>query len=347
MKYNDFISKLYIKGAGITKAEFTKELFVRSVSDYWVILGKRNSDEAFKGYNSGHSISAIASDVIDNLNEEGIRKFLEEFFNKNPEKKAEYAQIICNSFKNDIPDITAENICEKITTFFINEVLRPAAKKYEKTIQSTKDDSTRNDPVSVQETNSGESNIDNRSGGNITNKSTTINNHTEDNSVNITDTSTANINETFVSSKMDNTTLTNNNRSNTIVIDASSKNAYELASLKALISELNVRFFVLNEKGGSNNCCSWGLSKDERKEKKQEFEKLRNEFISKNEELRYYYLSFSELKDTFEKMIHISRVVKYGVYTIITEANDVMPVCDPEITEYEECIKAVWEALSK
>lgn len=230
---------------------------------------------------------------------------------------------------------------------FVDEVLKPAAKEYEKTIQSTKDDSTRNDPVSVQETNSGESNIDNRSEGNITNKSTTINNHTEDNSVNITNTSTANINETFVSSKMDNTTLTNNNRSNTISIDLSSKSKDKLNELKALIEELSANLLNLNDKGGSNNCCSWVLSKDEREEKKQEFEKLRNEFISKNEELRYYYLSFSELKDTFEKMIHISRVVKYGVYTIITEANDVMPVCDPEITEYEECIKAVWKALSK
>ena len=146
---------------------------------------------------------------------------------------------------------------------------------------------------------------------------------------------------------MDNTTLTNNNRSNTIVIDASSKNADELASLKALINELNVRFLVLNNKGGSNNCCSWVLSKDERKEKKQEFEKLRNEFISKNEELRYYYLSFSELEKLFEKMIHISRVVKYGIHTKITETNNVMPEYDPEITEYEECIKAVWKALSK
>ena len=133
---------------------------------------------------------------------------------------------------------------------------------------------------------------------------------------------------------------------NTISIDLSSKSKDKLNELKALIEELSANLLNLNDKGGSYNCCSWILSKDEREEKKQEFEKLRNEFISKNGKLRYYYLSFPELKDTFEKMIHISRVVKYGVYTI-TEANDVMPVCDPEITEYEECIKAVWKALSK
>lgn len=347
MEYKDFINKLYIKGAGSRKVELTKNLFLSAVNETSVITDKRDSDSSYKGFNRGNSIDCIAYDAINDLNKSGIEAYIEEYFNSMHDKKSENVQKICGRFKEDIPSITPENISERIASFFVDEVLKPAAKEYEKTIQSTKDDSTRNDPVSVQETNSGESNIDNRSEGNITNKSTTINNHTEDNSVNITNTSTANINETFVSSKMDNTTLTNNNRSNTISIDLSSKSKDKLNELKALIEELSANLLNLNDKGGSNNCCSWVLSKDEREEKKQEFEKLRNEFISKNEELRYYYLSFSELKDTFEKMIHISRVVKYGVYTIITEANDVMPVCDPEITEYEECIKAVWKALSK
>lgn len=238
---------------------------------------------------------------------------------------------LCDSFRCELPNINVDNYIDELSELLIKIIKEAAGKENtERTV---------NPHI--------ESNSDEKEVPKSTTNPLAIGNHTEDNSVNITNTSTANINETFVSSKMDNTTLTNNNRSNTISIDLSSKSKDKLNELKALIEELSANLLNLNDKGGSYNCCSWILSKDEREEKKQEFEKLRNEFISKNEELRYYYLSFSELKDTFEKMIHISRVVKYGVYTIITEANDVMPVCDPEITEYEECIKAVWKALSK
>ena len=360
MKYNDFISKLYIKGAGITKAEFTKELFVRSVSDRWVILGKRNSDEAFKGYNSGHSISAIASDVIDNLNEEGIQKFLEEFFNKNPKKKAEYAQIICNSFKNDIPDITAENICEKITTFFINEVLRPAVKENKKEAATATpplnsaqaqgsepatdvDDSTEQDNDSLHNTNHTENYYDNHTD----NYSESTTNHSEnyyDNHIDNYNENTTNINETSLSSVTNNITLVNDNRSNTITIIISEKNANELAELKALINELNVRFMDLKEKGCVLHSSSWLSSDEEQNEKEQEFESLRTEFIEKNKELRYYYLSFPELSDLFEEIISLSSALTFEFSFTNNAKNQAIAL---QLEKYESHIIEVREILFK
>ena len=341
MKYNDFISKLYIKGAGITKAEFTKELFVRSVSDRWVILGKRNSDEAFKGYNSGHSISAIASDVIDNLNEEGIRKFLEEFFNKNPKKKAEYAQIICNSFKNDIPDITAENICEKITTFFINEVLRPAVK------ENKKEAATATPPLNSAQAQGSEPATDVDDSTEQDNDSLHNTNHTEnyyDNHIDNYNENTTNINETSLSSVTNNITLVNDNRSNTITINISEKNDSELTKLKTLINELNVRFMDLKEKGCVLHSSSWLSSDEEQNEKEQEFESLRTEFIEKNKELRYYYLSFPELSDLFEEIISLSSALTFEFSFTNNAKNQAIAL---QLEKYESHIIEVREILFK
>ncbi len=278
MEYKEFISKLYIKGAGSKKAELTRNLFLSAVNDTSVITDNRNSDESYKGYNRGNSINRIAYDVINNLKQSGIEPCIEEYLNKMHGKKSENVQKICCKFKEDITDITPDNICNRIADFFIDEVLRPAANDYEKTISNTKDVSTGNVPASVKE---------------------------------------------------------------------AQKDENELAKLKTLISELNACFSELNELGSVYNCGSWLLSQDERKEKKQEFAKLRNEFIIKNKELRYYYLSFSEFKEIFEKMIHISCTVKYGVYCNLTETNNVMPEYDSQITEYIEYLKAVFEALSK
>ena len=129
MEYKEFINKLYIKGKGIKKEELTKRLFISSVSNPSVITDKRNSYSSFKGYNRGNPISEIANDVLGNLNEEGIKSFLKDLFKSNLYEKDENIQKICNRFKDDIPDITAENMCEKIAVFFIDEVLKTAAEK--------------------------------------------------------------------------------------------------------------------------------------------------------------------------------------------------------------------------
>jgi len=123
MEFQVFIKKLHIKNAWMTKAEFTQNLFLNSVNDSSTIIDKRKSLPVFKGYNRGNPIDEIANDVLCDLNEEGIRKFLEDTFDSNPDKKAEYVQTICTKFKDDIPDISPDNICQKITDFFINDVL--------------------------------------------------------------------------------------------------------------------------------------------------------------------------------------------------------------------------------
>ncbi len=341
MEYKDFINKLYVKGAGIIKPKLTKNLFLSAVNKTSVITDKRDSDSSYKGFNRGNSINCIAYDAINDLNKPGIEAYIEEYFNSMLDKKSENVQKICGRFQEDIPDITPENISEKIASFFVDEVLKPAAKEYEKTIQSTKDDSTRNDPASVQETNSGESNIDNRSEGNITNISTTIDNHTEDNSVNIINTSTNNIAETTVNSTINNITLFEDNRSNTIVINISEKNDSELTKLKTLINELNVGFIDLYDKGIALHSPFAHRTDEEQNEKEQEFESLRAEFIDKNKKLRYYYLSFPELRDIFEEMLSLSATLTFEVGFTDNSKNQAQ-----YIEKYEKCITMIWNALS-
>ena len=60
MEYKDFISKLYIKGAGSQKAELTRDLFLSAVNDTSVITDKRDSISVYKGYNRGNPINEIA-----------------------------------------------------------------------------------------------------------------------------------------------------------------------------------------------------------------------------------------------------------------------------------------------
>ena len=141
MEYKVFINKLYIKGAWIfwnfdgtpkpklNKEELTRQLYMSSVKNPSTITDKRNSPNVFKGYNRGNSIESIACDVLRDLKEGEIESFLKDLFNSNPYEKDENVQTICNRFKDDIPDITSENICERIATFFIEEVLKPVAKE--------------------------------------------------------------------------------------------------------------------------------------------------------------------------------------------------------------------------
>lgn len=137
MEYIIFIDKLYIKGVGITKAEFAKKLFMSSVNNTSNITKKRNSDSVYKGYNRGNPINEIAYDVVNNLNQSGIETCIEEYLDKMQDKKSENAQMICSNFIKDISDINPENISERIASFFVDEVLKPAAKEYENRIAST------------------------------------------------------------------------------------------------------------------------------------------------------------------------------------------------------------------
>lgn len=329
MEYKDFINKLYIKGAGIIKAKLTKCLFLNAVNDTSIITDKRISDESYKGYNRGNSINRIAYDVINNLKQSGIESCIEKYLNKMQDKESENVQKICCKFKEDIPDITPENKCKKIADFFIDEVLRPAAKEYEKTISRTKDISTRKDPASVQGSPNAESAIDG---------------YSEDNSNNITNISTNNIAETTVNSTINNITLFEDNRSNAIVINISEKNDSELTKLKTLINELNVGFIDLYDKGIALHSPFAHRSDEEQNEKEQEFESLRTEFIEKNKKLRYYYLSFHELKDIFEEMLSLSATLTFEVGFTNNSKNQAIAF---QIEKYRKYIDEVWNALSE
>lgn len=164
MEYKDFISKLHIKGAWLPKDEFTKQLFESAVRDNSVITDKRSYINTFKGYNRGNPINEIAYDVINDstyLKESGIEVFIEKYLNNAPDKKSEYVQKICDKFKNQIPDITHENICKKIANFFIEKVLKPAAEEYENTRNMLKSASTGKDLNPIPETHNTESSTDN------------------------------------------------------------------------------------------------------------------------------------------------------------------------------------------
>lgn len=64
-------------------------------------------------------------------------------------------------------------------------------------------------------------------------------NHVEDNSTNITNITNTNLEETYINSTIDHITNIEDNKRNTIVINISSKNEEELATIKDVIIELN------------------------------------------------------------------------------------------------------------
>ncbi len=134
MEYKDFINKLYIKGAGITKVNLTRQLFLSAVNNTSSITDKRNSDSAYKRYNSGSPINAIAYDAVNDLNQSKIEVCIEEYLYNMQDKKSENVQKICGRCKADIPDLTPENISVRIASFFVDEVLKPAAEEYKKRI---------------------------------------------------------------------------------------------------------------------------------------------------------------------------------------------------------------------
>lgn len=154
MEYKEFIAKLYIKGVWLTKAEFTKKLILSSVNDASCITEKRKSDNLYKGFNCGQPINAVAYDVINDLNRPGILAFLKKYVDNKPDEKSANVQTLCGKFKDDIPDIAPENFCERIVAFFVNEVLSPAAKEYEKTLASIKTASSKKVSAPVQKSKS-------------------------------------------------------------------------------------------------------------------------------------------------------------------------------------------------
>lgn len=341
MEYKIFINKIYIKNAWMSKEELSMNLFLSAVNNKSSITEKRNSSNSFKGYNRGNSIAEIAGDVIRDLNQNGIETFLKNTFDGTTDKKAEYVQIICEKFKDDIPDITAENICKKIAAFFIDEVLRPAVKA------NKKEDATTPHPLNSAQSQEGEPTtaVDDTTEQN--NDSLNNTNHTENYYDNHTDNyneNTTNINETSLSSVTNNTTHVNDNRTNIITITISEKNTNELAELKALINELNEGFMVLEDKGIALYSPFAHITDEEQNKKEQEFESLRTDFILKNKKLRRYYLSFPELRNVFEEMLSLSATMTFEVGFTSNAQNQAIAF---RIEKYGKCITEIWEILTK
>jgi hypothetical protein len=253
-------------------------------------------------------------------------------------------QIICKRFKDDIPDITAENICEKIADFFIDAVIRPVAKETKQEdatpphhLNSAQaqvsepatavDDSTEQDDNSLHYSNHTENFYDN---------------HTDNYNEN-----TTNINETSLSSVTNNITLINDNRSNTITINISENNANELAELKSLIKYLYSSFLNLDDEGCALCIGSGFRTSEEQNEQEQNFQAHKDAFINESKNLRRYYLTFPELVEIFEKLLSLSQTLTFKYEFKNNEHNEVIFVAEPKIEEYKEYIKKVSGALFK
>lgn len=89
---------------------------------------------------------------------------------------------------------------------------------------------------------------------------------------------------------------------------------------------------------------SWLSSDEEQNEKEQEFESLRTEFIEKNKELRYYYLSFPELSDLFEEIISLSSALTFEFSFTNNAKNQAIAL---QLDKYESHIIEVREILFK
>lgn len=129
-------------------------MILSSVNDDSRITEKRKSESLYKGFNSGQPINAVAYDVLKDLNRPGIVAFLRKYISNKPDEKSANIQTLCDKFKDDIPDIAHENFCERIAAFFVNEVLSPAAKEYEKTLASIKTASSKKVSAPVQKSKS-------------------------------------------------------------------------------------------------------------------------------------------------------------------------------------------------
>ncbi|MDD6060427.1 MAG: hypothetical protein PUB97_08620 [Ruminococcus sp.] len=283
----------------------------------------------------GDMISNCAKKIVVNLDEsEDQTKSLPKFKNylKNLQFNTSAKNELCDIFRCELPNINVENYIDELSELLIRIIKEVAGKgNKERTINPQIDDS----------------NSDGKEEQKSTPQNSITDNHTEDKSVNITSTSLTNINETFVDSMTNHISLIKDDHSNNIIINISSKNADELAGLKALINELNSRFMDLDEKGISFNMSSWLCSEEEQNKKEQEFEIIKSDFIIENKKLRLYYLSFPELEEKFEEMIFLSQTLTFW-YGYKNDGHGHIGIdCDHQIEEYRKCIHEVWKILSK
>jgi hypothetical protein len=172
MKYIDFVNKLYIRGLkykktdftknlNYTKAGFTENLFLHSVKNVKTVTSKRTSEAVFKGYNSVNPIANIANDIIGDLNEDEIKLFIKDYISSKPNERAKNEQTLCDNFRDVISDISRDNLYERITTFYIDEVLKPAANSAKKVGKKSVDVNTESRTIPIPEIGSVEVSVDN------------------------------------------------------------------------------------------------------------------------------------------------------------------------------------------
>lgn len=126
MNFKEFNDKLYIKEAFKPKDQFTRNLFLNAVNDTSKINDKYTSLEVFKGYSQGNSIKEIAFDIVDYLDTEKLSDYINSLFDKNPTKKAEYKETVCNKFKSDLENINLENMADILAELFTT-IIKEAA----------------------------------------------------------------------------------------------------------------------------------------------------------------------------------------------------------------------------
>lgn len=99
---------------------------MNAVNDISKINDKYTSLSVFKRYSQGNSIKEIAFDIVDYLDTEKLSDHINSLFDKNPTKKAEYKEAVCNKFKSDLENITSENMAETLSELFVT-IIKDAA----------------------------------------------------------------------------------------------------------------------------------------------------------------------------------------------------------------------------
>lgn len=340
MFFATYIQKLHYYIEPTTKrSEFTEKILKMIVINEKLI---DYTDSSYNGFFDGKTqgrgndkkiigdkICNCAKKIVGSLDEsEGKNKPLPKFkaYLENLQFNNATKEKLCDSFRCDLSNINVNNYIDELSELLIRIIKEAAGKENtERTVNPHIE--SKSDAKEVPKS---------------TTKTLAIDNHTEDNSVNITNTSTNNIAETTVNSTINNITLFEDNRSNAIVINISEKNDSELTKLKTLINELNVGFIDLYDKGIALHSPFAHRTDEEQNEKEQKFESIRAEFIDKNKKLRYYYLSFPELRDIFEEMLSLSATLTFEVGFTDNSQNQAQ-----YIEKYESSINELKEILFK
>ncbi len=235
---------------------------------------------------------------------------------------------LCDDFRCECPNININNYIDELSGLLFKAIKEAAdQKERQKDIDPPIDDSAN---IREDESASTTANI-------------LVDNHSEDKSVNITDTNMTNIYETIGSLETNNNT---NYRNNTNNANIPSKDAKELGELKDLIKKLNAHFVKLDDEGLKLCCSSVFCSEEEQNKKEKKFETLRTEFMEENEKIRNYSLSFPELEGIFEEMIYISSVASFRYSFKLSEDKKVLIDNEPYVDEYKKYITQVWKVLS-